>query len=135
MRAKGRYSQALIGAALLALALTGCIGDPSKTIVGPYRLLQFETGQAYYLCKGGLCGGESTGILDGEVLQLGWNADYIVVEMGGPPRPHGWRIIDVRSHVVQGPMNDVDLDTALEAKHLSSVVIQSPQVAWKRLSY
>ena len=101
-------------------------GHPSKTIVDEYSLLQFETGQAYYLCKGVECGGETNGILDGEVTRLGWNRDYLIVEMKGPPRLDGWRIIELKSDAVEGPLNDAEFKAAIARRGLTDLLLQSP---------
>jgi hypothetical protein len=93
----------------------GDIINPSRKIAGDYSLENLDSGLAYYLCvKGprrvlGLaeehCGGESDGVFDGAVEQIGWTNEYVVVLLDGPAKA-GWRIVEVKSGRVEGPLMD-----------------------------
>ncbi len=116
-----------------SVVVSACHGHPAKRLVGDFQLMRFESGQSYYLCVRAACGGETTGVLDGEVFRLGWTEKILVVEMGGPPRPHGWRIVEIGSQRVEGPMTEGDFRRRLREIGLASLKIESPAEAWKRL--
>ena len=102
-------------------------------MVGDYRLLKFEAGTSYYLCVKDRCGGESTGILDGAVLRIGWDDGHLLVLMVGPAQ-QGWRIVDLGSGAVEGPLTDADFAQARKRQpKLEGIETLPVEVAWDKL--
>jgi hypothetical protein len=124
----------------LMLSLPGCMGwgdafNPPRKVVGDYGLERFEAGQAYYLCVKGHCGGQAGGVLDGSVKQIGWADGQLVVLMNGPA-DYGWRIVDVNTAQVEGPLSDEAFAVARKSRAtLARVELLEVGVAWKKLSY
>jgi hypothetical protein len=123
-------------ASVTALFGTACIGDifpPTQRIKAGYRLLQFESGQTYYLCKGSHCGGETRAVLDGSVKQLGWSDKYLVLMMNGPAEA-GWRVVDLTTDRVDGPLTDAAFEHLRTTRpEITAINVRSVQDAWKAL--
>jgi len=93
---------------LLLTVMSGCFpGDgQQRTIVGDYRLHQWEDDKTYYLHKRGQDDSSQGGsIIGGTVLQIGWNNHYIVAKRYSIYRgdADGWMIIDTQSGAISGP--------------------------------
>jgi hypothetical protein len=123
-------------ASVTALSAPACIGDifpPTEQIKGGYRLLQFESGLNYYLCKGNHCGGETRAVLDGSVKRLGWSDRYLVLMMNGPAEP-GWRVVDLATDRVDGPLTDAAFERLrITRPEIAAINVRSVQDAWKAL--
>lgn len=125
--------------ALGIFTLVGCLGAgdifvPSRDIVAGYRLQEFESGLAYYLCRpDGGCGGGGTGLLDGAVLKLGWSKTRILLYMNGPA-PEGWRVVDVQRSSVQGPLADSEMEMLRKSDPaLQDISVQPVKEVWAHL--
>jgi len=115
----------------LLVAASGC--ERQHTIVGDFRLEQFEDGQTYYIHKRGQDDSPEGGsIIGGTVLKLGWSSKYIVAERHSIYRgdPDGWMIIDAQTGVITGPFTDEDFRKHPEAQ---GIQIYEVSEAWKRL--
>jgi hypothetical protein len=120
---------------LLVIVMSGCFpGDgQQRTIVGDYRLHQWEDGQTYYLHKRGQDDSPQGGsIIGGTVLRIGWNNHYIVAERHSIYRgdADGWMIIDVPLDAISGPFSDANFRARPEAR---GIQIFDASEAWKRL--
>jgi len=120
---------------LFAVGVSGCFpGDGNqRTIVGDYRLHQWEDGATYYLHKRGHDDSADGGsIIGGIVLHLGWSSRYIVAERHSIYRgdPDGWMIIDVKTGAMTGPFTETDLRMHSE---VSGIQIYEVSEAWKKL--
>ena len=106
---------------------------PTRTVTGDYRLLKFEAGTSYYLCVKDHCGGESVGLLDGAVLRIGWDDSHLAVLMVGPAA-QGWRIVDLRTGHVEGPLSDDAFSEARRRRPTLGRIEPLPvEVAWDKL--
>jgi hypothetical protein len=103
-------------------------GLSGKRIAGSFQLERFESGK-FYLMKDGHQG-SGGGILDGVVLEIGWNADVIAARRKANFRgdPDGWMIVEIRSETVSGPISD----ESFRSSHPSLSTYQ-PEVAWSKL--
>lgn len=118
-----------------ALLVVACDQDPlgrsRKKVAGIYFLQRWEDGKTYYLDARGdkKSGG---GVLDGIVIQIGWNEHYIVAKRQSLFRgdPDGWMIIDVQHQSIEGPFSDEVIRTRAETKGLDLLY---PDEAWKKL--
>jgi hypothetical protein len=120
---------------LIVFLISGCFpGDgQQRTIVGDYRLHQWEDGQTYYLHKRGQDDSAQGGsIIGGTVVRIGWSSRYILVERHSIYRgdPDGWIIIDVQSGTMSGPFAEADLQAHPESKDIK---IYGASEAWKIL--
>jgi hypothetical protein len=120
---------------LLVLVVAALIkfGGQERTVVGDYRLEQFEDFETYYLHKRGqddsLQGGSFIG---GIVLRIGWSSRYVVVERRSFYRgdPDGWMVIDVKTGDMTGPFTEADFKARQESQ---GIQIYGAAEAWKRL--
>jgi hypothetical protein len=115
--------------------MSGCFpGDGTqRTIVGDYRLHQWEDGTTYYLHKRGQDDSSQGGsIIGGTVIRIGWSSHYILAERHSIYRgdPDGWMIIDVQSGVISGPFSDADFRARPEAQ---GIQIYEVSEAWRKL--
>jgi|SRR5580658_9968448 hypothetical protein len=120
---------------LLLTVMSGCFpGDgQQRTIIGDYKLHQWEDGITYYLHKQGQDDSSQGGsIIGGTVLRIGWNSRYIVAERHSIFRgdADGWMIIDVQSGVISGPFSDSDFRARPEVKDIQ---IYDASEAWGKL--
>jgi hypothetical protein len=120
---------------LLVVGMSGCFpgGGKQRTIVGDYRLHQWEDDTTYYLHKRGQDDSSQGGsIIGGTVLRIGWNSHYILAERHSIFRgdADGWMIIDVQSGAISGPFSDIDFRARPEAQ---GIQIYEVSEAWKRL--
>ena len=121
---------------LLFIGLTflcGCmdqnpLGLNTKELAGQYSLHQFEGG-LYYVTKPGDDGGG--GILEGTVLEIGWNNDIILAKRRANFRgdPDGWMVINIAKREVSGPISEEERRSNPQYSKIETV---SPDVAWKR---
>ena len=104
-------------------------GLSRRQVAGPYKLQQWEDGQTYYLV-GGPQGDRVGGAIEGTVLRLGWNKDFIVVErlamFGGTI---GWMVVDVNRREVSGPFTE---DQIHRRPEIARLVLYSADSAWRR---
>lgn len=119
---------------ILALLVVACDQDPlgrsRKKVAGIYSLQRWEDGKTYYLdAKGDR---KSGGVLDGIVIQIGWNEHYIVAKRQSLFRgdPDGWMIINVHHLSIEGPFSDAIIRTRAETKGMDFLY---PDEAWKKL--
>jgi len=115
---------------LLAGLLVGC--GHGRSIVGGYRLEQFENNH-FYLHKDGVDDTKIGGsILEGIVLKIGWNERFIVAERYSFYRgdPDGWMIIDVRSGTITGPFKESELRARAEVRGIQTFPVSE---AWEKL--
>lgn len=115
---------------LLAGLLVGC--GRGRPIVGGYRLEQFEN-YNFYLHKDGVDDTKIGGsILEGIVLKIGWNEQFIVAERQAFSQgdPNGWMIIDVRSGAINGPFSEAELRKRSEAQGIQLLTVTD---AWGKL--
>ena len=120
---------------LLCFVMSGCFPGDGKqhTIVGDYKLHQWEDGKTYYLHKRGQDDSEQGGsIIGGTVIRIGWSSRYILVERHSIYRgdADGWMIIDVQSGTMSGPFKEADFRLRSEA---IDIQIYDASEAWKKL--
>ncbi len=114
--------------------ISGCFpfGEQERTVVGKYRLVQWEDGTTYYLHADGLDkpGG---GVLEGTVKQIGWDDRFIIVWRYSNFRgdPDGWMIIEHQKNTMTGPFSDEELSKHSE---LSGIATMEAAEAWEELS-
>ena len=118
---------------LLAAAALFIFGGWERTVVGNYRLQQWEDFETYYLNKKGQedSGG---GVIDGIVIRIGWSDHYIIVERHANYHgdPNGWMVIDVNSDKITGPFTETEIRARPELKDIPTY--QAAE-AWKKLSF
>ena len=116
------------------LATTGCDQDPlglaRRQVVGPYQLRQWEDGRTYQLVerrradRGG-------GVLDGDVLRLGWSSDHILAQrramFGGTI---DWMVVDVERGEVSGPFTEAQIHSRAD---LARLTLCTADEAWRKL--
>lgn len=119
---------------IIVLLTASCMDqDPfgfnTKNISGSYYLEFFPDGQTYYLERSGY---PKTGVgyLEGIVKEIGWDDQFIYAKRYSCFRgdPDGWMIINLKNHVMIGPLSDTDF----KYNH-PNVKIYLPQNAWKIL--
>jgi len=120
---------------LVASATSGCFpfGGHQRTIIGDYRLEQWEDSETFYLHKRGQDDSARGGsIMDGTVIRIGWSPRYIVAERHSIFRgdPDGWMIIEVRSGTIIGAFPDADFRARPEAR---GIQVFKASEAWTKL--
>jgi hypothetical protein len=116
---------------LLVPLLGGC--NRGRTVVGGYRLEQFHENNNFYLHKDGVDDSKIGGsIIEGVVLNIGWNERFIVAERHSFYRgdPDGWMIIDVRSGTIAGPFKESELRARAEVRGMEIFPVSE---AWEKL--
>jgi hypothetical protein len=118
---------------LLAVSALFTFGGWERTVVGKYRIQQWEDFETYYLNKKGQedSGG---GIIDGTVRRIGWSNHYIIVERHANYRgdPDGWMVIDVNTDKITGPITEAEFRARPELK---DIPIYQASEAWKKLLF
>jgi hypothetical protein len=120
---------------VLAVAALFIFGGQERTVVGDYRLEQWEDFKTYYLHKRGLDDSSQGGsFIGGIVLRIGWSSRYILAERHSFFRgdPDGWMIVDVETGNVTGPFTETEFQARPESV---GVQIYGAAEAWKRLRH
>ena len=117
----------------LLVTVFGCVdldvfGTSTKTIIGEYQLKQWEDKETYFLY-----GPNETpwGAIDGTVLELGWNEQYILVLQNDDGNGGGWRIINTSSNKISSLLTKTNI--LLRSKELSEIKTVSADIAWDNL--
>lgn len=118
---------------LLLVTILGCVdtdffGASTKTIIGEYKLKQWEDKETYYLY-----GPNETpwGAIDGTVSELGWNEKFILVLQNDDGNGGGWRVIDTSSNRISSLLTKTNI--LLRTDELSEIKTVSADVAWDSL--
>ncbi len=117
--------------------ISACDQDPlglaEKSVVGRYRLLQWEDEKTYFLVDHAVSplGGE---ILTGAVVRIGWNPKFIVVERveDGSPGSGGLFVIDVTTGHESGRLTERQLTADAS---LAGIRLVSAHEAWQKLRW
>lgn len=121
-----------------ALCLIACdvdlFGTDAQPITGPYKLEVIEGG--HYLLVTSRKVLENCGVIEGDVLRIGWNDRVILFERGSwcssdKSRP-GWMIVDVKTQRIEGPF---DLAVIQQRPDLAAIEIKTAEAAWKNLRW
>jgi hypothetical protein len=125
----------LVIAVLASIAFgTGCFpfGNSEHRIIGDYELQQFEDGATYYLVKRGAENSFGGGVIDGTVVQIGWNSRYILVDRHANFRgdPDGWMIVDTQTGQLLGPTPNSDLRNRPE---VAGIRVAPVKEAWSKM--
>jgi hypothetical protein len=107
-------------------------GGPERTVIGPYRLERFESGD-YYLHKRGRDDSAIGGsIIEGIVQDIGWNGRFLVAKRHSfyAGDPDGWMIIDIASGEITGPFNEAEFKNRAECQ---GIQVYGAADAFKRL--
>ena len=116
--------------------LVACDQDPfglsNRKIAGTYSLHRWEDFKTYYIDTEESRGQSGGGAIDGIVLKIGWNADYILVKRqplyGGDAI--GWILINVKKSRMTGPFSNQEIAKMNEVKGMRIV---DPGEAWEKL--
>jgi len=118
---------------LIFIAVLFVFGGRERTVVGDYRLEQWEDFQTYYLHKRGHDdSAEGGSFIGGITLQIGWNKRYIVAERHSFYRgdPDGWMVIDVKTGNMAGPFTESEFRARPDSQ---GIQIYGAAEAWKKL--
>jgi hypothetical protein len=90
--------------------LIACFSNLRRSLPGGYYLEGWQGGDHYTL-GGPTHSADAGGVLAGSVERIGWNEAYIVAWRTPMVARDaaGWMVVDIRSHVVRGPMGDAEL--------------------------
>lgn len=121
---------------LAPLCFLGCDQDPlhlsCRAITGNYCLELWEDGHTYYIDDIRHTEENGGGVVDGTVLRIGWNQNYIVVLrhpiFGGDKE--GWMIIDVKSNQIHGPTDTIQKPGMREVEAIPTMTAAD---AWRKL--
>ncbi|HEX3069974.1 MAG TPA: hypothetical protein VHX14_15505 [Thermoanaerobaculia bacterium] len=120
---------------LCCLILSACDLDlfhkGERRVAGIYELSKSEAGR-YYLLRQQDAGESGTGVVDGTVMQIGWNNKFILVErqasFGGDK--DGWMIVNVSNGTIVGPFTHEELKAHSE---VADIHPHPPDEAWNML--
>jgi hypothetical protein len=126
-------SPLILAAAACAVLVSGCFwfGNEDRRILGSYRLEQWEDGATYYLVKRGAAD-SGGGVIEGTVIEIGWNDRYILVNRHANARSDsdGWMYIDSESGKLVGPDPKLNIRSRPE---ILGIQVYSAKVAWGKL--
>lgn len=117
----------------LLITISACVdmdlfGASTRDIIGDYELKQWEDNETYYLL-----GPNETpwGAIDGAVLELGWNEQYIVVLQKDNGNGGGWRVINVSTDVISRLQTKQEILS--KSKELSEIKTVPAKFAWEKI--
>ena len=102
----------------------------TRDIVSPYELDQWEDETTYYLRGPSNIKESGWGAIEGTVIKLGWNANYILVYQRDDGQGGGWRVVDVKKNTIS---EIITQDQINQSPPLKSLTIYSASDAWDRL--
>ena len=117
---------------LLSLCLS-CDQEPlhrnERHVLGRFKLQRWEDGSTFYLVDGHH--DEGGGVLEGTVVNIGWNRRYILAERKAnfAGDGNGWMIIDTSADRISGPFTWEQVKTHVEVRDVSP---KRPSAAWQR---
>ena len=124
---------ALIGI-MIVLVLSGVNTSFSarRTIGSDFRLTQWEDDQTYYLDDVTDTSAGNSGAIEGTILLIGWDRDFIVVKRRPmyQPNPDDWVTVDILTKTVSKSLTETDI---AQKPELKKIEFFKPEVAWKKL--
>lgn len=99
-------------------------GMDTKSLVGHYSMYFFDESHRFYVFKRG--GEPICGAFDGEVHQVGWDADYILANVTrcNPHYTNGWYLLSVKTGLVDGPLSQDQIYSDPRTKSLQAVTAE-----------
>lgn len=109
-------------------------GGETKGLPGPYSLEESEDHEVFWLHGPNEPENSGGGVLEGIVLQLGWNDEYILAYRYSTFRgdPDGWMVIDVKGRSLAGPFTEQQIKLRPE---LRTIHVYPVKEAWKKLGW
>ena len=103
-----------------------------RKIGGDFRLTQWEDNQTYYLDDVTDTSAGNSGAIEGTIILIGWDRDFIVVKRRPmyQPNPDDWVTVDIHTKTVSKSLSETD---TIKKPEFNKIEFFKPEVAWKKL--